>query len=32
MRLADEALKRGDWAGFGRAFEALREVLQAGGE
>jgi hypothetical protein len=32
MRLADEALKRGDWAAFGRAFEALREVLQAGGE
>ena len=28
MQVADEALKRGDWAGFGRAFEALREVLQ----
>lgn len=28
MRIADEALKRGDWAGFGRAFEALRRVLQ----
>lgn len=28
MRIADEALKRGDWAGFGRAFDALRRVLQ----
>jgi hypothetical protein len=28
MRIADAALKRGDWAAFGRAFEALRRVLQ----
>ena len=28
MRIADEALRRGDWAAFGRAFEALRRVLQ----
>ena len=27
MRIADEALKRGDWATFGRAFDALRRVL-----
>lgn len=29
MSVADSALKRGDWAGFGRAFEALQEVLKA---
>ena len=28
MRLADEALRRSDWAAFGRAFDALRGVLQ----
>ncbi len=27
MRIADDALKRGDWATFGRAFDALRRVL-----
>jgi hypothetical protein len=27
MSLADSALKRGDWAAFGRAFEALRRLL-----
>jgi hypothetical protein len=25
--LADSALRAGDWAGFGRAFDALRQVL-----
>jgi hypothetical protein len=29
MAIADSALKRGDWSAFGRAFEALREVLRA---
>ena len=29
MTIADSALKRGDWSGFGRAFEALREILKA---
>jgi hypothetical protein len=28
MSVADSALRRGDWATFGRAFEALREVLE----
>jgi hypothetical protein len=28
MAIADSALKRGDWSGFGRAFEALREILR----
>lgn len=28
MRLADSSLRVGDWEGFGRAFEALREVLR----
>lgn len=28
MAIADSALKRGDWSGFGRAFEALREILK----
>jgi Uncharacterised protein family (UPF0182) len=28
MALADSALRRGDWTAFGRAFEALREVLK----
>ncbi len=28
VRLADSALRAGDWAGFGRAFDALREVLR----
>jgi hypothetical protein len=28
MAIADSALKRGDWSAFGRAFEALREVLK----
>ncbi|HEX6644473.1 MAG TPA: UPF0182 family protein [Gemmatimonadales bacterium] len=28
MRLADEALRRSDWAAFGRAFDALRGVLE----
>ncbi|HEX6091414.1 MAG TPA: UPF0182 family protein [Gemmatimonadales bacterium] len=32
MRLADEALRRSDWAAFGRAFDALRGVLQPEGE
>jgi hypothetical protein len=27
MGLADSALRAGDWAGFGRAFDALRQVL-----
>ncbi|HEY8105075.1 MAG TPA: UPF0182 family protein [Gemmatimonadales bacterium] len=27
LRLADSALKVGDWAGFGRAFDALKQVL-----
>lgn len=30
MRIADEALRSGDWGAFGRAFESLRGVLQAG--
>jgi len=29
LRLADSALKAGDWAGFGRAFDALKQVLGA---
>lgn len=29
MRLADAALRRGDWAAFGRAFDALRQALDA---
>lgn len=28
MAVADSALRRGDWATFGRAFQALREVLE----
>ncbi|HEU4829966.1 MAG TPA: UPF0182 family protein [Gemmatimonadales bacterium] len=32
MRLADEALRRSDWAAFGRAFDALRRVLHPEGE
>jgi hypothetical protein len=28
MVIADSALKRGDWSAFGRAFEALREILK----
>jgi hypothetical protein len=28
MRIADDALRSGDWEAFGRAFEALRRVLQ----
>lgn len=32
MRLADEALRRSDWAAFGRAFDALRGVLHPEGE
>ena len=32
MRIADEALKRSDWAAFGRAFDALRRVLQVDAE
>jgi hypothetical protein len=28
MAIADSALKRGDWSAFGRAFEALREILK----
>ncbi len=28
MAIADSAFKRGDWSAFGRAFEALREVLK----
>ncbi|HEU5171571.1 MAG TPA: UPF0182 family protein [Gemmatimonadales bacterium] len=27
VQLADSALRAGDWAGFGRAFDALRQVL-----
>jgi hypothetical protein len=27
VQLADSALRAGDWSGFGRAFDALREVL-----
>ncbi len=27
VHLADSALRAGDWAGFGRAFDALRQVL-----
>jgi hypothetical protein len=27
IQLADSALRTGDWAGFGRAFDALRQVL-----
>ena len=30
MRIADEALRSGDWGAFGRAFESLRGVLSAG--
>jgi hypothetical protein len=30
MRIADEALRSGDWGAFGRAFESLRGVLRAG--
>lgn len=30
LHLADSALKAGDWAGFGRAFNALKQVLEAG--
>jgi hypothetical protein len=30
MRIADQALRSGDWEAFGRAFEALRGVLQTG--
>jgi hypothetical protein len=29
MAVADSALKRGDMAAFGRAFDALRRVLNA---
>ncbi|MGE0353576.1 MAG: UPF0182 family protein [Gemmatimonadales bacterium] len=29
MGVADSALRRGDWTAFGRAFEALREILRA---
>ncbi len=29
IQLADSALRAGDWAGFGRAFEALQQVLGA---
>ena len=29
MAIADSALKRGDWSAFGRAFEALREILKS---
>lgn len=32
LRLADSALARGDFAAFGRAFEALRQTLGAGHE
>jgi hypothetical protein len=27
LRLADSALRAGDWAGFGRAFDALKQVI-----
>jgi len=27
LRIADSALRAGDWAGFGRAFDALKQVL-----
>ena len=30
LRVADEALKRGDFTAFGRAFDALRQTLSAG--
>jgi hypothetical protein len=30
MRIADEALRSGDWGAFGRAFESLRGVLRTG--
>lgn len=30
MRIADEALRSGDWGAFGRAFESLRGVLSTG--
>jgi hypothetical protein len=29
VRLADSALRRGEWAAFGRAFDALRQALDA---
>jgi hypothetical protein len=29
VRLADSALRRGEWAAFGRAFDALRQALAA---
>jgi hypothetical protein len=32
MAVADSAIKRGDWTTFGRAFEALRQVLKPKGE
>jgi hypothetical protein len=28
VRLADSALRRGEWAAFGRAFDALRQALE----
>jgi hypothetical protein len=27
LRIADSALRAGDWAGFGRAFDALKQVI-----
>ena len=32
VQRADSALRQGDWSGFGRAFEALKAVLEAGPE
>ncbi|MEP7326452.1 MAG: UPF0182 family protein [Gemmatimonadota bacterium] len=32
MAVADSALKKGDWVTFGRAFEALREILEKEGD
>ncbi|HEX2450348.1 MAG TPA: UPF0182 family protein [Gemmatimonadales bacterium] len=29
VQIADSALRSGDWSGFGRAFDALRQVLAA---
>jgi hypothetical protein len=27
LRIADSAIRAGDWAGFGRAFDALKQVI-----
>jgi hypothetical protein len=32
MAIADSALRNGDWVKFGKAFEALREILEKEGD